>query len=71
MKPGEGEQVSVESDETLATIVDRILGNSDINNDGFIDFVEFRSTSWHSSSYGVMQLERSDALARFECGAAL
>nr|CAD7407469.1 unnamed protein product [Timema poppensis] len=49
-EPGEGEQVSVESDETLANIVDRILGNSDINNDGFIDFVEFRSTSWHSSS---------------------
>jgi Ca2+-binding EF-hand superfamily protein len=36
------DQQPIYSDETISNMVDALLRNSDLNNDGFIDYAEFK-----------------------------
>jgi Ca2+-binding EF-hand superfamily protein len=44
MPPGNKDQQPVYSDEEISSMIDVLLKNSDLNNDGFIDYTEFKQT---------------------------
>jgi hypothetical protein len=53
------DQQPIYSDETISNIVDALLRNSDLNNDGFIDYAEFKQTEnkWQGSSIWTVHIE--------------
>jgi Ca2+-binding EF-hand superfamily protein len=44
MPSGNVDQQPVYSDEEISSMIDVLLRNSDLNNDGFIDYAEFKQT---------------------------
>jgi Ca2+-binding EF-hand superfamily protein len=44
MPPGNKDQQPVYPDEEISSMIDILLKNSDLNNDGFIDYTEFKQT---------------------------
>lgn len=53
------DQQPVYSDEEISDMVDVLLTNSDLNNDGFIDYAEFKQTenNWTANSVWTVHME--------------